>query len=1003
MLTVSGLAYAQSVLPEDYVKLNASEKANWLIQHMTLSEKVEQLNYDPCPGSKTDDKYKIPRITALDGPRGVHSTNKEVCFPVPLALAATWDTSLVRRTGSAFAISLIKNSSNQLLSPALNIIKHPLAGRNAEYLGEDPFLSGQIASAEVKGIQDEGCIATPKHFCCNSFESGRFRYNIAVNERVLNEIYLPAFKECIVNGEAKSIMTAYNSVNGSYMAESKNLLDILFNQWKFSGYTISDWGAYIPHADSALNAGLFIEYPGWRSYNDSSISYLIKNGNITQELLDKRVKRILELKLTPGFVIPPGSVEKYNIEEQRTNACKAAENSIVLLKNEGNLLPLNGNKKILLTGPFANSDLLVGNQGSSTVFPERVISVKKALVEKGISFSYIDGCNALVTEDITLLNKFRCTGEYFNNIECEGNPVFIDKEDSIIKYSFVNPGFAEAVLDTTGSAIKTNGETSLRIGSFNRYNKDDEFSWTFRVKVIKADSVHPFVSMYLWGVNSINFTTEGVSLNLDNLTVHSEIKAEIPRNKWVLVTLQRQNNELKLLYDSIQVGEIEFNYPIEGAPIYLGGNPGIALYSECMVKDYCIYSRVLSIAEISSLVQGKQIENSRIFYEPCNNVEEILTRNTAIKSIANPSNMSARWTGEFIPLKSGKYYFKVYSNSGIRFYLDNKKIVDQWQEEWIEGQVRQFWLNLEEGKRYSIKLEFNSIFCKQQGQESYIKFEYAEPDNHQIEMINSATAEAAKANAVIIMAGVPQLPFQAEANDNESYSLPGLQDELIKSVSKENPNVIVLLSTAGGVDMSKWINSVKSVAEVFYPGQEGGYAVANMLFGDVNPSGKLPVTYPKNLDELDVNVVQPDFEKSVCAIGYRMFDKEKKTPQYVFGHGLSYTTYKYDNLHFEKEGDKVLVEFTITNTGAVAGAETPQVYVCPPKSEIERPEKELKGFTKVHLLPGQEKDVCIRLNNDAFSYYSDTGHKWVKQTGEFIIETGSSSGDIRLSKTIIIE
>jgi beta-glucosidase-like glycosyl hydrolase len=921
-------------------------------------------------------------------------------------MAASWDTSLMRRVGEAFGEELIHYKANQIYAPALNIIKHPLAGRNSEYFSEDPFLSGQIAAAEVTGIQNKGCIATVKHFACNSFETGRFQTNITIDERVLREIYLPAFQMCTQQSKVKSLMTAYNSVNGHFMSANNKILNILYKEWGFEGFIISDWGAVMENAASALKAGSCIEFPGWKYFNDKNIEDGFKDGSITKDLFESHLRHILEMKLDTSIFNPqsPNKPDHFSIESQRKLAAEISENSIVLLKNNKNILPVKENQSVALIGPFADSQLLVGNQGSSTVFPERIITIKQALEERlGKKLSFSEGCKALTDESTKLLSDFTCNAEYFNNLNCEGRPVLVREENSITKLSFSGSGNASTVQGVKGKGFYFSGQSNLKCGTLPPYEKDQDFTWSFWTYLDDQfpDKTKPVFSSYIWGVFNLNITPSGLTISLDELQSNAGINAEMPPQKWINVVIVRRNGKLELYYNGEKKGDTDFSFPINEAPIYLGGTPDGEKNANCKIDEVNLFSRALSPDEINGLAGGVDIIDSRIFHDGCEGVQSTSKQNESYTGITDHTNMSARWTGAFIPHKTGKYYFCISSNSGIRFFINEKKIIDQWQEAWIEGKNRQCWIPMQKGKKYSVKIEYTSIFEKQRNMGAYVKFQYAEPDENQIKMINEAVTAAKKKDIVVVVVGIPQITIQGEANDNDTYNLTGYQDELINAVSKANPNTIVVLCSAGGVGMQGWIDKVPALLEAFFPGQEGGYSVSDILYGKVNPSGKLPVTYPVSTDQLKVNVVQPVFEKSVCGFGYRMFDRKNKKPQFPFGYGLSYTAFLYSGLAVKKVNDNsLIVSFKITNTGKRAGAEVGQVYVSQLKCSEERPVKELKGFSKVFLNPGESKTLTVYLDKRAFQFYSGKQKNWIVESGEFNIEVGSSSRDIKLKDKI---
>jgi beta-glucosidase len=280
-------------------------------------------------------------------------------------------------------------------------------------------------------------------------------------------------------------------------------------------------------------------------------------------------------------------------------------------------------------------------------------------------------------------------------------------------------------------------------------------------------------------------------------------------------------------------------------------------------------------------------------------------------------------------------------------------------------------------------------------------------------LIREAVVVAAQTEVAIIVCGWTHgydysvwkdNAYDAEDTDKPNMQMPFGQDELIKAVLKVNPRTIVVLIGGGAIDMSQWIDKTPAIMQAWYPGMEGGTALAKLIFGDVNPSGKLPMTFPKKMEDHPAHKLgeYPGNQNYVyyyddIYVGYRYFDTYKVEPQFAFGHGLSYTNFEYSNLKVNTDGNGASVTFTIKNTGKQAGAEVAQIYVKQEKSLLPRPEKELKGFDKVFLQPGESKIVAIRLGENAFSYYNDIENKWVKENGAFDILVGASSRQINLT------
>ena len=288
-----------------------------------------------------------------------------------------------------------------------------------------------------------------------------------------------------------------------------------------------------------------------------------------------------------------------------------------------------------------------------------------------------------------------------------------------------------------------------------------------------------------------------------------------------------------------------------------------------------------------------------------------------------------------------------------------------------------------------------------------------EPDN--AELIKEAIETVKGADAAIYVGGWVHgytdqwndNAYDAEVVDKPDMMLPFGQEELIKAVLKANPNTVIVLVGGGPIDMRGWKSEAKSIVQAWYGGMEGGNALADMLFGKVNPSGKLPFTFPEKLEDSPAHSVAqyPDENllidhKEGIFVGYRYFDTYEVEPAFAFGHGLSYTTFEYSDLQIAKDGNQVSVSVTVTNSGEVAGAEVIQVYVEDQESRLERPVKELKGFDKVMLDSEESSTISFRLIDDSFSYYYDEQRKWVLEPGKFTVLVGSSSRDIRLKGTL---
>ena len=263
---------------------------------------------------------------------------------------------------------------------------------------------------------------------------------------------------------------------------------------------------------------------------------------------------------------------------------------------------------------------------------------------------------------------------------------------------------------------------------------------------------------------------------------------------------------------------------------------------------------------------------------------------------------------------------------------------------------------------------------------------------------------AAAADVAVVLAGFD--PSNEGEGSDRTFQLPDGQDELIDVVRAANQNTVVVITSGGGVDMTPWVDGIRAIVQAWYPGQEGGAALAQLLFGDFSPSGKLPATFERRFEDSAVyGSYAPQADKRIpyregVFLGYRHFDRVKTKPLFPFGHGLSYTTFKYSALSVTPavmpENGLVTVAFEVTNTGKREGAEVAQLYVSDGHAPVPRPVKELKGFAKVSLAPSESKRVQITLDRRALSYFDETAKRWKAEPGDFEVLVGSSAQQIEL-------
>lgn len=356
-----------------------------IIEQLTLEEKAGLMSGENFWETKNLSQYQIPSMFLSDGPNGLRKQKasadhlglnesiKSTCFPTSSALANTWNPHMIETVATLIGVEAVAESVGVILGPGVNIKRNPLAGRNFEYYSEDPYLAGKSASAFIRGIQQNGIAASVKHFAANNQEFRRMSIDSIIDERALREIYLQPFEMAVKEGKTKTVMASYNSVNGVYANENEHLLkEILRDEWGFNGVIVSDWGGINDRVKSLL-ASSELEMPASGGQTDREIVDAVKNGIIDISVLDEAVDRLLTLVfgVTKHLQNQP---RVFNKELHHRLAEKAAEEAIVLLKNEDHILPIDHQKKVAIIGDFAR-ELRFQGAGSSGVNPTKIDSV----------------------------------------------------------------------------------------------------------------------------------------------------------------------------------------------------------------------------------------------------------------------------------------------------------------------------------------------------------------------------------------------------------------------------------------------------------------------------------------------------------------------------------------------------------------------------------------------------------------------------------------------------
>ena len=795
------------------------DRAAEIVSRMTLEEKIEYVAGYEIWYIRAVDRLGLPAVRMADGPQGVRNNTRSTLYPSGVAAAATWDRALINQMGVALGQDARARGVHILLGPGVNIYRSPLCGRNFEYFGEDPYLSGEIASNYIQGVQSQGVMACIKHFAGNNSEYGRHNVSSDIDERTLHEIYFPAFEKAVKEAGVGAVMTSYNLLNGLHASECKYLnYDVLRDMWGYDGIVMSDWtSSYSPL--NVATWGVDLEMPGPKCMQPSLLKKFIETGVLDISYIDRKCRHIIQTILAFEFDKRPQLDESLpeNNPYSDSVAHEISRGSVVMLKNQDGFLPMSkGN--FFVCGP--NADRIVTGGGSGFVTPLVSCSLAKGMM-------------------------------------------------------------------SMGGPVKT--------------------------KVYANGPLETLDGMYA----DAQMTRSGVTVELFS------------------------------------------NIDLEGEPV--------AKYVE------------------------KKVYLSKWFIE---------------RHKAPLENMSSRCSFWYAPSENVTYTFNLKANDGCRMFIDGEKVIDKWSGAGWQNLSTKY--QFKAGRTYEVVVEhYNKVSTNG----VHLKME--------LEMFDDPKAlkELKAADCVIVCLGFDNTTEQ-EGYDR-TFGLPQKQMEYLYKVLGYNKNVVVVLNAGGGVEMASWIHDVKAVLMAWYPGQQGGLAVSEIITGKVNPSGKLPISieavsednpvfenYHENVSRIrrpEVNPYSRVEYREGLFMGYRGYDRSGVQPLFPFGYGLSYTSFEYSDINITEDGEEFVVTFNLTNVGRRSGAEVAQLYVTDEQCSLVRPVKELKGFEKVYLEPGQTKTVSIRLDEEAFRFYSPVKHDWVVEPGRFIVSVGSSSADIRLRSSLVVK
>ena len=745
-------------------------------------------------------------------------------YPQAIALAATFDTTLMHAVANSIATETKARGIRHVLSPVINIASDVRWGRVEETYGEDPFLTSAMVVSYASEFEKKGIITTPKHFIANVGDGGRDSYPVYYNERQLDEIYFPPFEAAFKLGGARSVMTAYNTLDGTSCSSNSWLLEKkLKHDWNFKGFVISDANAvggdvvlthtaknYADAGMNAINGGLDVIFQTDYNHYKLFIPHFL-DGMIDTNRINDAVSRVLRAKFELGLFDHPYTSEadakKIITDSSGKKIAKlAALESIVLLKNDQQILPLQHIKSIAVIGEEATAARLGGYSGSGS----NVINILEGIKQRAgnnIKVSYAEGAGVF-SDDWKIV-----TAKYLSNNNVEG-----------LKAEY----FSNITL--SGDATVTRIDTSIN------------FQWTL-----------------------------------------SSPDKKIPLD----------------------------------------------------------------------------------FY-------------------------SARWTGNIHSPKTGTYKIGLDGDDGFRLYINNKLIIDNWQKETYRTKMADYYF--EKDKSYNIRIEF----FEPNGNGHLHLIWNVDVENNWQQKIDEAVATAKKSDVAIVTVGIHEGEFQ----DRAMLSLPAHQEALIKAVAATHKPVVVLLVGGSAITINNWLDSIHALLDVWYPGEQGGNAVADVLFGDYNPAGRLPVTFPINVAQLPLV-----YNHKPTGRGDDYYNLSG-LPLFPFGFGLSYTTFDYSNIHLSKNNinasDSVKVSCTIKNTGKFSGDEVVQLYIHDVLASVAQPVIQLKDFQRIQFNANESKEISFMITPQMLSML-DKDLKTVVEPGDFRIMIGASSRDIRLKETLTVK
>lgn len=1001
-----------------------------LLGAMTVKEKYSLLG-----GNGTGDegnagyldgvpRLGVPQSKMYDGPAGVLSLYDTTNPPQEQMLAATWDADMAYKYGQIHGAENNAIGGNMQLGAQFDVMRSPYFGRAKDQMGEDPYLLSTLSTPLTQGIQDQNVIAVGKHFAAFAIDATPgTKTDVAVSEQALHETYLPGFESAVVNGGLLGMMSAYNAINGTYASAHSYLQnEVLRGMWGFSGFTITDWGG---NDGNTIAAGTDIEMPSLNNNSQKNSEQLIAEGKLTQQQIDAAVGHVLSALGEAGYLglveigedglakEEPGRTKiiKLNVdleeleevrEESNESALEIAEKGGVLLKNEDSTLPLNEGETtavIGLTGMRLKSG--TGGERSAGTISE-MTSPYEALSEL-LGEENVEGQVALDTVGTIIPKDYLYTATSSNakkatasNAEKRNSTTVTSgsKEDSDVAATSSNAGKDKDAAATSSNA-KRNKRSTATSSNVDR-NKEN-------AKHGSSGSQADTDSLSAGDLEAEDGLVHGVIRTYGVAGVEGsedEFQGQWRPSGSVTAT-DMEGHET----GSYAATDDEINFvtgTIDGRPnkYYLGkyadeGTASSFTKESGAAYTWTTYLKAPETGEYSIILGGIGGEAAATIQTGTDAEGKAKTTTLGISNI----NQGTQWATDTC------------GDTGT--ILSSTSV------------------SLEEGQFYEVVVKGVASLEEKDLQ---ITLSWITPSQRKANYENAI--EAAKNNDTSVVFAYNTADGLANTREDCSLALPKEQEQLILDVAEaahENGHkVVVVLNNSTPVTMGNWLDEADAVLEMYYPGQKGGVATANLLTGKVNPSGKLAFTIPKkDLDTLDTYTEEVfetqkiqkstvDYAEGILT-GYKWYDAVEIEPQYDFGYGLSYTEFAYSDLRVQEKkenGEKAGfdVSFKIKNTGDVSGAEIAQVYLGEAEvpDGIQMAKYALAGYFRTdELEPGEETEVTVHINERSLSYWNTDGElqeqsdgttgKWTVAEGTRVIYVGAASDNLLLEQSVEVK